>query len=77
LAIVAGSCDNPAMPRGPNFTPEENADILATLSPTPVRMAALVKRTGRTPAALRKQYQRLRGGQGAARAKTKAASLRA
>ena len=52
------------MPRGPLYTPGEDADILATLSPTPVRMAALRERTGRTDAALRKRYQRLRGGDG-------------
>lgn len=52
------------MPRGPPYTPGEDADILATLSPTPVRMAALRERTGRTDAALRKRYQRLRGGGG-------------
>ena len=42
------------MPRGPLYTPGEDADILATLSPTPVRMAALRERTGRTPGALRR-----------------------
>ena len=51
------------MPRGWPFNPDENADILATLAPTSVRMAALCERTGRTPGALRKQYQRLRAGE--------------
>ena len=63
------------MLRGPPYTPAEDADILATLSPTPVRMAALRERTGRTPAALRKRYQRLRGGggDGGGQAETKTA----
>ena len=61
--------------RGPKYEPAEDADILATLSPTSVRMAALADRTGRTPAALRKRYQRLIGSQAAARAASKAAAL--
>ena len=64
------------MPRGPKYSEDEDADILATLSPTPVRMAALCKRTGRTPAALRKQYQRLIGSQAGARAARKAGAMR-
>lgn len=61
--------------RGPKYEPDEDADILATLAPPAVRMAALAERTGRTPAALRKRYQRLVGSQAAARAARKAAAL--
>lgn len=53
--------------RGPKYQPDEDADILATLAPPAVRMAALADRTGRTPATLRKRYQRLIGGQAGAR----------
>ena len=62
------------MARGPKYEPDEDADILATLAPPAVRMAGLADRTGRTPAALRKRYQRLRGGQGAVRAARKEAA---
>ena len=69
--VRAGDCHGIArqwiMPRGPIYDPDEDADILATLAPTSVRMAALADRTGRTPAALRKRYERLRS-QAAARA---------
>ena len=49
LTIVAGSCDNHAMARGKPYEPDVDADILATLAPPAVRMAALADRTGRTP----------------------------